>query len=256
MATDLFDTHCHLNLEESFPDPEPFFQAAADAGVTRLALVGLDPSSGRRALDLAQSHDGTYAIVGRHPNYSKEFEISELDVYKGMLRHPKAIALGEIGLDYHWNFATREEQEFCLLAQLDLAAEVGVPVVFHSRDAYPDLLDILEKRPPHPYLFHCFAGDHVDLQRALDLGAYLGFDGPLTYKKNDELRAMVAALPRDRVVLETDSPYLSPVPVRGKPNQPAHLEYVNRILASVWELSEQQTAQQTTANALRYFGLE
>lgn len=255
MSTELYDTHCHLNLQENFPAPEPYFQNALSAGVTRLNLVSLDLASSYRAVELAENHEGVFAIIGRHPNYAADYDPAELKSFEEILSHPKVVALGEIGLDYHWDYATREQQEICLLDQLDLAERVGKPVVFHCREAYADLLSLLEERRRLPFLFHCFSGNSHEAERALALGAYLGVDGPLTYKKADELRALVGSLPRDRVVLETDSPYLSPEPFRGKPNEPAHLAFVNRTLAKVWEISEEESARTTTENALAFFRL-
>jgi len=253
MKPQLFDTHCHLNLVDSFPDPSPFFERARDVGVTRLALVGLDPATGRRALEMAEPLDGVYAIVGRHPNYAAHYVRSELDEYREMLSHEKAVAMGELGLDYHWDFASKDQQLRCLTDQLDLAAELEVPVVFHCREAYADLLDLLESRPAHPYLFHCFSGNADDARRAAALGCCFGFDGPLTYKKSDALRELVKKLPTDRIVLETDSPYMAPAPQRGKPNEPSYLPLINEALAQVLGIGVLDCAGLTTRNALRFF---
>ncbi len=250
----LIDTHCHLNLLDSFPDPEPEFTACADAGIG-IILVGLDPETGRRAVDLAEAHDNVWAIVGRHPNYAHGYGPAELAVYCDLLKHPKVVALGEIGLDFHWDFATRDQQDRALFDQLDLAQEVGSPVVFHCREAYPELLTVLESRPPHPYLFHCFAGDADDARRAIALDAYFGVDGPITYKKADGLRTVVSNLPKNRIVLETDSPYMAPVPHRGKPNRPSYLPLIAEGLAAVWGETPEATAFQTTENARAFFGI-
>jgi TatD DNase family protein len=251
----VFDTHCHLNLPDAFPEPEPYFDAAYRAGVSRLVLVGIDPASSERAVRLAEGREGVWAVVGRHPNYAQDYDPRELDDLRALLRHPKVVAIGELGLDYHWDFATPDQQVHCLLDQLDLADEEGVPIVFHCRKAYSDLLDILEKRGPGDYLFHCFSGNEQDAQRALALGGLFGVDGPLTYKSATDLRAIVASLPRERIVLETDSPYMTPVPHRGKPNQPAYLDFINRALAALWRVSPEESEAQTDANAARFFRL-
>lgn len=250
---ELFDTHCHLNLADSFPDPAPFFERARVAGVTSFALVGLDPESGLRAVQMTQESESVYAIVGRHPNYSHQYNRSELEQYRELLAHPKAVALGEIGLDYHWDFATKDQQMRCLIDQLDLASELEIPVVFHCREAYGDLLTLIEARPPHPFLFHCFSGDKDHARRAVDLGCYFGVDGPITYPKAVELREIVESLPHDRILLETDSPYMAPAPFRGKPNEPSYLPYMNSALANIWGRSEEETANMTTSNARRFF---
>lgn len=251
----LIDTHCHLNILETYPDPEPEFAACAREGIG-LILVGVDPKSSRRAVDLAESHDNVWAIVGRHPNYTADYKTAELEQFKDMLQSPKAVALGEIGLDFHWQYATLYQQEKALIEQLDLAGELGVPVVFHCREAYPELLSRLEKLQSLPKtLFHCFAGDEGDAERALNLGTWFGVDGPLTYKKADALRTLVAGLPHDRVVLETDSPYLPPTPHRGKPNSPTYLPLIAAELARVWDVSVEEAAGVTTDNAKAFFDL-
>ncbi len=256
MAAELFDTHCHLNLADCFADPDGEIARARSAGVSRLALVGIDSDSNARAVELTERHEGVYAVVGWHPNSAASFSSATLDEIDRHLAHPKTVALGEIGLDYHWDFATPDQQHACLVAQLDLAAARERPVVFHCREAYDDLLDLLEPRPPRPYLFHCFSGDEGHAHRVRALGGWIGVDGPLTYKKSDALREICRTWPRDRLVLETDSPYLTPEPHRGKPNHPALLPLVNLALAALWEVGPQDSARQTTANALRFFGIE
>lgn len=251
----LIDTHCHLNDAKAFPDVDATLVAAAEAGVDRVIVVGIDTESSRRALELAESHEGVFAVVGWHPTSAAAFSDSELQAIEMMLASPKAVAVGEIGLDFYWDKSTPEQQYACLTAQLDLAKSVGKPVVFHCRDANDELLAFLESRPVIPYLFHCFSGDSGHAARALALGALLGVDGPLTYPKNDALRSLMADVPRDRVVIETDSPYMSPVPFRGKPNRPDWVVHVNEALAGCWGVSVEECAQLTTANAERFFGL-
>jgi len=249
----MIDTHCHLNVAEAFPDPDRTLDEARAVGVSGFYIVGIDLPGSRRAIEIAERHADVWAIIGHHPNYAHEYEEAMLPEYRQMLAHEKVKALGEIGLDYHWDFATKEQQLACLIPQLDLAAELKMPVVFHAREAYSDLLGVLEARPSHRYLFHCFAGSMQDAERAISLDAYFGVDGPITYKKADELRAVIAALPRNRVVLETDSPYMSPVPHRGKPNSPAYLPLIQDGLANVWGVSAAEAEAQTDENATGFF---
>lgn len=255
MAVELFDTHCHLNLLEAFPDPDGEIERAKQAGVSILCLVGIDLESGRRAVEIAERHEGVYAIVGWHPNSAATWSEGMRAEIEALLQHPKAVAVGEIGLDYHWDFATKAQQMACLESQLDLAASLGKPVVFHCRKAYDDLLDALESRPPRSYLFHCFSGDKDHAQRVREMNGWIGVDGPITYRKSDELRALVADWPRDRIVLETDSPYLTPEPFRGKPNHPSMLSLVNVAVAGQWQCPEEESARITTRNAQTFFGL-
>lgn len=251
----LIDTHCHLNDAEAFPDPKAFLLEARMAAVERVIVVGVEPESCARAIELAEENEGVYAIVGWHPNYTAAYTDEGLARIETMLDHPKVVALGEIGLDFHWQYATLEQQERALHAQLDLAVRIGKPVVFHCREAYPSLLTILESRPRHPYLFHCFAGDFADAGRAMALDCYFGIDGPISYKKSTQLREIVRALPLNRLVVETDSPYLTPEPFRGKPNKPAYVAIVNAALASTLGIEPPECAALTTANAERFFGL-
>lgn len=255
MAAELFDTHCHLNLAEHFPNPDAEIVRARDAGVTRLCLVGIDEPTCGRAIQIAERHEGVFAIVGCHPNSAAGFDDGFLSWIGTMLEHPKVVALGEIGLDYHWDFATPEQQKTALTAQLDLARDRMTPVVIHCREAYGDLLRLLEDRPPHAYLFHCFSGDEADAARVDKLGGYIGVDGPITYKKSAAYRELIGKWPRERLLLETDSPYLTPEPYRGKPNHPAYLPFVNAAVAAAWQCDVQESARQTTANALQFFRL-
>lgn len=251
----LIDTHCHLNLKDKFPDPTATVTEAAEAGVARLIVIGVDVASSRVALELADKFDGVYGVVGVHPNYTNDYQPSQIKDIEELLKHPKALAIGEIGLDHHWNYATDEQQKAALFDQLDLAEATGKPIVFHCREAYPELLDLLEKRTKLPWLFHCFAGDATDAQRANALDAYFGVDGPITYPKSDDLRDIVRTLPQNRIVIETDAPYLTPVPFRGKPNRPAYVLFTNAALASCLAIEPGECALMTTANAERFFRL-
>jgi TatD DNase family protein len=251
----LIDTHCHLNDTEAFPNPAATISRAREAGVERVIVVGVDVESSQRALELTEAHQGVYAIVGWHPNYTANYTSAKLSEIEELLRHPKAVALGEIGLDFHWQYATLEQQERALYDQLALGEESGKPIVFHCREAYPALLEKLESRTVLSYLFHCFAGDEEAARRAREMDCYFGVDGPITYKKSTHLREIVASLPQDRIVIETDSPYLTPEPFRGKPNEPANVVLVNSALASVLGISEEECTALTTRNAERFFRL-
>lgn len=250
----IVDTHCHLNFPDAFPDAAAEIAFAHEQGVDRLVAVGCDLDSSRKALELADRFPSVYAVVGVHPNYTAHYTKEALPALEEMLAHPKAVALGEIGLDWHWDYATPDQQYTALRDQLALAESLQAPVVFHCREANPDLLDVLEKAPLPKMLLHCFSGDAKDAQRATKLDCYFGVDGPLTYKNAGDTRDLVKNLPRERVVVETDAPYLTPVPHRGKPNRPGYVVYVCNMLASLWEVEREEAARQTTANAERFFG--
>lgn len=251
----MIDTHCHLNFGDAFPDPSAAIERAKENDVRAFIVVGCDEATSRRALELAEEHDEVHACVGWHPNYAAGFDDAQIAVVRELASHPKAVAIGEVGLDYHWDHATPQQQRRCTLLQLQLAADLGMTVVFHCREAWDDLLDWLEANAPRPprMVFHCFSGDEEHARRALALGGFLGVDGPLTYPKNDLLRSIVANAPRERVLIETDSPYLTPHPYRGKPNEPALLPLVNRALAEVLGIPADECAHLTTDNARAAF---
>jgi TatD DNase family protein len=227
----LIDTHCHLNDGEAFPNPGQAVADAWEAGVTKLIVIGVDADSSAGALEMATAHPGVYASVGWHPNYAQNFDDEGLARLKELLLHPKVVALGELGLDFHWDYATREQQHRCLMAQLELASETDKPIVLHCREAYPALLDVLETQPSRKWIFHCFSGDADDACRAIALGAWFGVDGPVTYKKADSLREIVAKLPPEKLLIETDSPWMTPHPHRSERNRPALLPLINAGLA-------------------------
>lgn len=251
----LADTHCHLNLAEYFPEPDAEIERAKSAGVDLIVNVGIDWESSRRAVEIAERHRGVFAVVGWHPNSAHQMTPDGLAAVRDIARHEKVVGWGEIGLDYHWDFATPEQQREALVRQLELASDLEMPVVFHCREAYDDLLDLLEGIPRRPYLFHCFSGNAAHANRALALGGLLGVDGPVTYKKSQTLRDLIASTPRDRWVLETDSPFLGPEPFRGKPNSPARIPLINAAVAATWGVTVEDSARITTANACRFFGI-
>ncbi len=250
----LIDTHCHLNDPSAFPDAAAEIAAAKAKGVERIIVVGVKPDEWAETVRLAESHEELFCILGWHPNYTADYSPDRLQELETLLQRPKTLALGEIGLDYHWDYSPPEVQRRALLDQLGLAQKLEMPVVFHAREAYSDLLDVLEARPKRPYLLHCFAGSQQDAQRGAELGCYFGVDGPVTYKKAEDLRQILRRLPPDRLVVETDAPYLTPVPYRGKPNRPAYIPEIVAGLAAALGISPEECASVTTINAKRFFG--
>jgi TatD DNase family protein len=251
----MIDTHCHLNFLEAFPDVPGTLARAEENGVDKVIVVGCDTETSERAVALAEAHPAVYACVGWHPTYAAKYTSGELQAIKRLAGHSKSVAIGEIGLDYHWDYSTPEQQRACTADHLDLAAELGLPVVFHCRDAYADLLDWLERLGPghSPRILHCFSGSRQDAERAVRLGCYFGVDGPITYKKATNLREIVSLLPQDKLLLETDAPYLTPHPYRGKPNEPAMIPLINRALAETIGATSEQCAQLTRANSCLAF---
>lgn len=249
----MIDTHCHLNDQEAFPNADQTIREAIDAGVEKLIVVGIDEDWSRIAIEIAENHCEVYAVVGWHPTSAAKYGSSKLKAIEALAAHPKAVAIGEIGYDFHWDFSTPKQQYECLIDHLDLANALNMPVVFHCREAYSELLDVLESRPIQPYLFHCFAGTEDDLTRAMALDSIFGVDGPVTYNKADELRRLLPKIGLNRLVLETDAPWLSPVPFRGKPNHPKNLGLIRDRVAEVFGVSPDTVAQATTQVAGNFF---
>ena len=251
----MIDTHCHLNDFEAFPDAAQAVRESREAGVSSLIVVGIDEEWSRKAVDLAEKFESVYAIVGHHPNSASSFGPESLNLYRELFQHPKVVAIGEIGLDFYWDRATPEEQHRALRDQLDLAEELDAPVVFHCRDAYDELLPVLENRVVRPYLMHCWAGNMAQAERAVKLDCYFGVDGPVTYRKNEELREVLRALPLERLLIETDAPWLTPEPHRGKRNHPRFLPLVAERLAALRGIEKGKMVRVLDENARRFFGL-
>lgn len=253
----LVDTHCHLDFPEFDPDREAVLARAAAAGVRRVVIPGVDLPACRRAIALAERHPEVYAAVGLHPNSAAEATPAALDEIRTLAKHPKVVGIGEIGIDLYWRKLSRTEQEAVLHAQLDLAEAAGKPVIIHDRDAHAEVMAVLvARRPTAGVVLHAFSGDAAMAEAALGLGFYLGVDGPLTYKKNDALRALFAAAPLEQILIETDAPYLTPQAHRGKRNEPAYVRYVAEKLAEIRGVQLDQVAAVTTSNAARLFRWE
>ncbi|NLF78512.1 MAG: TatD family hydrolase [Chloroflexi bacterium] len=260
----LIDTHCHLDFDAYDTLRDDIVREAAEAGVTRIINPGTDLDRSRAALKLADTYPGVYAAVGIHPNSSADFDESVLGTLRDMAAHPKVVAIGEIGLDYYRDSSPRAQQWRAFEAQLALAADLGLPVIIHNRDASDDVLDILSAWVPalpatlkdRPGVLHSFSAPQPVADRGLALGFCLGFTGPVTFKKADDLRRIAARVPPDRILVETDGPFLTPEPRRGRwPNQPAYVRYIAERIAALHLLPEDAFATLTTANAERLFGM-
>jgi TatD DNase family protein len=250
----LCDTHCHLYHHQFDHDRAACITRAAEAAVTTLIVIGADLESSRQALTLAEGWPNVYATAGIHPHDAESFTPGALAELRALASHPKVVAVGETGLDWHRNLSPREAQYTAFCAQLELAGELDLPVVLHSREAERDVRATVAEVGNGLLrgVQHSFLGDAREAEEVLALGLYLGIGGPLTYKKNDALREAIRVLPRDRVILETDSPYLSPEPHRGKRNEPAHVRLVAERLATLWDAPVESLAA-TTENARRLF---
>ena len=259
----LFDTHCHLDFESFHDDIEAVVERAAAAGVTRIIVPGLDLDNAPAVLGLAERFPGVYVAVGVHPNSAAGWRDEWISQLRDLAQHDKVVAIGEIGLDYYWDKTPPATQKRALTQQLELAAELGLPVIIHNRDASEDVVRLLSELvtrhsslvTPLRGVLHSFSADWLTAEAALVLGFYLGFTGPLTYKKAGDLRAIAARVPLDRVLIETDAPFLAPHPFRGQRNEPAYVRLVAERLAEVRGVSLAEIAAATTTNALELFQL-
>ena len=260
---DLVDTHCHLYFRRYDADRDAVLQRASAACVKRVIVPAIDLESCRQALALASSTDGIFAAIGIHPNSSGGFDDSNIAALRDFAGASKVVAIGEIGLDYHWDKSPKAQQWQAFESQLELAAELELPVIIHNRDASADLMRILEVwAPAAPAslrgrlgVLHSFSASCDVAQRALALGFYLGFTGPITFKNAEKLREVARTVPVDRLLIETDGPFLAPQQYRGKRNEPAYIGHINERLADLHGLTADEMARQTTLNAERLFAL-
>ena len=256
-ATLLIDTHCHLDFDWFDADRDAVVERAAAAGVARMIVPALDMANCTAVLQLTERYDTVYAAIGVHPNSAAGWQDGWIDDLRRLAAHEKVVAIGEIGLDYYRDRAPKAIQQRALVLQLELAAELDLPVIIHNRESNEDVIRLLAASPlngrSQPGVLHSFAADWPMAQAALALGFYLGFTGPVTFKKADDLRRIVAQVPADRLLVETDSPFLTPHPHRGKRNEPAYVAYVAERIAQERGVDTAVLAQQTTANALRLF---
>ena len=249
----LVDTHCHLDSKEFDGDREDAIQRARDAGVSRMVAIGTGsgPPDLEAGIRLADRHAHIYATVGVHPHDAAKATEIEFENLARLIEHPKVVALGEIGLDYHYDFAPRERQHEVFREQIRIAADAKKPIVIHTREAWPDTFDILEKHWKGNGLggiMHCFSGGPEEALRALELGFYLSFGGIVTYPKAVEVQEPARMAPIDRILVETDAPYLAPVPRRGKRNEPALMLYTVEKLAMLRGQTPEEIATATTDN--------
>lgn len=254
----LIDTHCHLDMSTYEVDFDAVLARALAAGVTRIVSVGIDLESSRRAIGLAKQHEGLYATVGVHPHNVAELTEDDYEELRTLCRQPKVVAYGEIGLDYVKNYAPVSLQKEHFARQVALARELELPLVVHDREAHDDIMEMLESAGPFPAggVMHCFSGDVVFARRVLALGFHISIPGVVTFAKAEMLQEAVREIPLNSLVLETDGPFLSPVPRRGKRNEPQLMLYTAQKVAELKGLSLDEVARQTTINAGRLFGLE
>jgi TatD DNase family protein len=268
----LIDSHAHLDARRFDKDRDAVIARAREAGLVAIVTIGANLASSRAAVALAEQHDFVYATVGVHPHDAKSASPTVLKELHALAQHPKVVAIGEIGLDYYRDLSPRSIQRRAFADQLALAAELALPVVIHSRDAYDDVLDILcdWAIPPCPSgasppraggteggngVIHSYSGGPERLDEVLEMGFYIGISGPVTFPKAERLREVAATVVLDRLLIETDCPYLTPQPYRGRRNEPAYVRYVAQEIARVRGVPEKTVAQAAADNTCRLFGI-
>lgn len=254
----LFDSHCHLNDDRYNEDREAVLARAAEAGVAYLLNPGADLETSRKAVDLAAAHDRLYAAVGVHPHDAKDMDETVLQLIGHLARKPKVVAIGEIGLDFHYDFSPREAQRHWFVEQLRLARRLKLPVIIHDREANQEVYDTLKQEGAFEtgVLMHCYSGSAELARQYVRQGAMLSIAGPVTFPNARKTVEVVAAVPLERLFIETDAPYLTPVPHRGKRNEPAYVRFVAEKVAQIKGLTVEEVAEVTCRNALTFFGIK
>ena len=250
-----FDTHAHYDDRAFDDDRHALLPALQAAGVERIVDPGCDLKSSRAALALAERYDFVYAAVGVHPEELQDSTPEILAEIGELAEHPKCVAIGEIGLDYYWDQSYKDLQKEVFRRQIELALTLDKPVIVHDREAHADSLEIMKDYPGLRGVFHCFSGSPEMAAELLKRGWYLGFDGPVTYKNARKALEVLEICPEDRILIETDSPYLSPVPMRGKRNDSRNLRYVIETIARVRDLSPERVEEITWENGKQLFGI-
>jgi len=261
------DTHCHLNLEHFQNDIEEVLSRAIENNISKIIIPSIDIPSIKGVINLAEKFEQIYAAIGVHPNDGNTWDNQALDTLRDLTQHPKVVAIGEIGLDYYWDECPREKQQLIFEQQLILSKEKNLPIIIHSRNALPEVLSILNKWNSNFHdhgpliekrygIIHAFEGNLESAQVANQMGFLIGIGGPVTYKNSLEKQRIVENIDLDWIVLETDAPFLSPVPFRGKRNEPKNIKLIAERIAQIRNIQLKLVSQVTTKNANSMFALE
>jgi TatD DNase family protein len=253
----LFDSHAHINSDKFDNDREFVLNRAKSNGVGLIVNPGADLESSLAAVQLAEAHDYIYAAVGVHPHDASSMDPAVLDRLESLAQRDKVVAIGEIGLDFHYDFSPREAQRQWFVEQLRLARRLKKPVIIHDREAHEEIFSALraERAFENGVLMHCFSGSAELARQYVGLGAYISIAGPVTYKNNRKTVEVVERVPLDRLLIETDAPYLTPEPHRGKRNEPMYVRHTCETIAKIRGISFEEAAEATLQNGLRFFGI-
>ena len=252
------DSHAHIDFPDFDDDRDDLLERARQAGVECIVNPGSDLESCRRAFSLAQRHEQVHHAVGLHPHYAKDIGDDQWEEFERLARESGPVAIGETGLDYHYDFSPRDAQQRLFRRQVRLTLDLDVPIIIHCRIAYDDCMKVLDEEAPGAQwrgVMHCFTGNADEARAFLERGFFLSFAGMITFKNANDLRETAAAVPVDRLLLETDSPYLAPQPVRGKRNEPANVVHIARLLADIYGLQVEDVARITSVNTRTLFGI-
>lgn len=251
-----FDTHAHYDADAFDADRDELLAAMPANGVKYIVDPGCDEQSSRAAVAIAERHPFVYAAVGWQPQEWSSWTENSISIVRELAAHPKVVAIGEIGLDYYWEKDRKEIQQEMLSAQLELALELDLPVIMHDRESHADCMEVTGRYPELRGVFHCFSGSREMAQELIKRGWYLGFDGPVTYKNARHALEVLEYCPTERILLETDSPYLTPVPFRGKRNDSTKLKLIAEKVAQIKGMSVEEVARVTCENAQKLFRID
>lgn len=253
----LFDTHAHINADQFKDDLKEVIDRAKKEGVTNIVVVGFDRPTIKKAIELAEKYEFIYACVGWHPVDAIDMTEKDLLWLEELVSHPKVVALGEMGLDYYWDKSPKEIQKEVFRKQIRLAKKVKLPIVIHNREATADIVEILKEEGAREVggIMHCFSGSVEIARECMEMNFYISLAGPVTFKNAKMPKEVAEAIPLDRLLIETDCPYLTPHPFRGKRNEPAYVKLVAEQIAEIKGLSVEDVAKATTENAKKLFGI-
>ena len=253
----LFDTHAHLNATQFEEDFQEVIQRALDEGVSHIVVVGFDRITIRRAIELAETYEFIYAAVGWHPVDAIDMTNDDLLWIEQLAGHPKVVALGEMGLDYYWDKSPKDIQKEVFRKQISLAKKVSLPIIIHNREATADIVQILQEENASEVggIMHCYSGSIEVAEQCMDMNFYISFGGPVTFKNAKKPKEVAAVVPIEKLLIETDCPYLTPHPYRGKRNEPSYVKYIAEQIAQLKGLTVEEVAQKTSENAKKLFGI-